>query len=137
MITKKDIIKHLTSNKKYYYYFIGFVFILAIIIGITISTSLPKNTKRKTIPNSIKSIDAHRISPCPDNWNSDIAGNCYNIHGLGSCTNDKGTKIKKFNVNNYLNAYDPSIQNNLFNLKKKCKWAKSCNLTWDIVDSLC
>ena len=29
------------------------------------------------------------------------------------------------------------VANNNHNLKKKCEWAKSCGLTWDVVDKMC
>ena len=45
--------------------------------------------------------------------------------------------IDSFNFNTELQTNDQGISNNMFNLKKKCKWAKKCNVTWDIVDTLC
>ena len=32
---------------------------------------------------------------------------------------------------------NPTVANNKHNLKRKCEWAKSCDLTWDVVDKLC
>ena len=92
-------------------------------------------------------------------------GICNNTHNLGTCKDENGTTIQKLNFNEYLNtlwgsfkgavssttaassatsstttipsAGEPSVNNNLFNLKNKCKWAKKCKVTWDIVDSLC
>jgi uncharacterized protein YueI len=32
---------------------------------------------------------------------------------------------------------NPDIVNNKHNLIKKCEWAKSCGVTWDVVDKLC
>ena len=32
---------------------------------------------------------------------------------------------------------NPDIANNNHNLTKKCEWAKSCGVTWDVVDKLC
>jgi hypothetical protein len=143
MINKKTIIKHLTSNKKYYYYFGIIFFILSLIIVIRVYVSIPIKTRKKLIPITIKDVDVTKIHDCPDYWDLDFTdgklnhGICNNTHNLGSCKDENGTTIQKMNFNTYLNTPEPSVNNSLFNLKEKCKWAKNCKVTWDIVDSLC
>ena len=150
MINKKTIIKHLTSNKKYYYYFGIIFFILSLIIVIRVYVSIPIKTRQKLIPNTIKDVDVTKIHDCPDYWDLDFyngvlnPGICNNTNNLGTWVemngaskNKKSNTIQKMNFNTYLNTPEPSVNNTLFNLKEKCKWAKQCNVTWDIVDSLC
>ena len=106
----QTVIKHLQSNKKYYYYFAIVFLIMGAIILIRVYATLPAKIKNKTIPITIKDINVNNIHDCPDYWELDYSNN--------------GT----------LNT---GICNNVRKLKKKCKWAKKCNLTWNIVDSIC
>ena len=110
----------------------------------TLSQMTNAEIKELQIINPIKYRDVNKMSDCPDYWELDYSNNgtlnkgiCNNVHHLGSCKNDNGDIIDKMDFNTYLNTPEYSIHNNLHNLKKKCKWAKSCNLTWNSVDSIC
>ena len=136
MSTIKNIIKHVRT-KKTIYFIIGLFIVLRILFAIRVYFTIPKKKRNKIIPISIKDIDVHKISNCPDYWDIDFtngqlnSGICNNTNHLGTCN------ISQMDFNAYLNTSEPGKHNNLFNLKKKCKWAKKCNLTWDILDTLC
>ena len=138
----KNIVMYVKNNK-YIRYII--LFILIISIGIIIYTyiSTPKNIKNYRKIVDIKDIDIKKINKCPDYWDVDKVDNvintevCNNTHNLGVCKDENGDKIKNIDFNTYLDTSDPAINNNPFNLKKKCQWAKKCRVTWDILDSIC
>ena len=56
---------------------------------------------------------------CPDYWIVDPSGNCVNKQGLGK---DSCPRTMDFSGAEYKG--DPGLQ-------AKCKWARSCDLTWD------
>ena len=58
------------------------------------------------------------ISHCPDYWKDMGNGKCRNINNLGNCQK----KMVGFKKNNN---------------KKKCRWAKRCNVSWEGIDNLC
>ena len=72
----------------------------------------------------------------------DIANNTYN--NQWSFIIKKTTKnnpiITNINLNDVLGLdieKNNDVANNKHNLHKKCAWAKTCDVTWDVVDKLC
>ena len=61
-------------------------------------------------------------SECPDYWTVAEDGKCVNIHGLGECKDGEKPFDMDFNTKEWTDADG---------LRKKCQWAKDCNLTWD------
>ena len=61
------------------------------------------------------------IAQCPDYWKVEDNNTCTNVHNLGrgdgGCSNSMD-----FTTEEYAGADG---------LRKKCEWAKSCDLTWD------
>jgi hypothetical protein len=85
--------------------------IIIFIITISIIAIMLNNMKNNA-------IYPPEIGDCPDYWVKQSNGECYNqIQGLGNCNGP-------INFNN-----EPYIGTN--GNKKKCEWAKGCNLVWD------
>ncbi len=74
------------------------------------------------------------IAPCPDYWIHEGNNKCKNQFNLGTCPKDPKTSMAMiqgsvdFNGNMY-KGKDGDIA--------KCKWAKTCNTTWEGIDNLC
>jgi len=67
-------------------------------------------------------------SPCPDYW-TDLGGKiCKNDKLLGKCNMGVGSANEK--------SMDGDITTVAGRLKL-CDWAKSCNISWEGIDSLC
>ena len=66
---------------------------------------------------------------CPDYWESIGKNQCKNVNGLGSCSNTEGANIMDFGVDVFTNTNTGDYS--------KCKWAKSCNVSWGNIDRLC
>ena len=60
-------------------------------------------------------------SECPDYWVVNADGTCTNKQNLGTCT-DGSQHTMDFTTDEW---------SGVDGLKKKCKWAKECNITWD------
>jgi uncharacterized protein YxeA len=59
------------------------------------------------------------IAQCPDYWKAEDNNTCTNIHSLGKkdCSNNMDFTTADYSGSD--------------GLKKKCEWAKGCDLTWD------
>jgi len=68
-------------------------------------------------------------SVCPDYWDTLSNNKCQNSKYLGKCSNQQGNNVMDFSGVVFTN-------NNTGNYAK-CKWAKSCNITWSNIDRLC
>lgn len=70
------------------------------------------------------------LAQCPDYWKAEDNNTCTNVHNLGksdgSCKNNMD-----FTTDDFMGSDG---------LKKKCDWARGCDLTWDGItnnDSVC
>jgi len=85
------------------------------------------------------------ITECPDYWLSVGKHKCKNVYNLGKCPTKHGEQELQgeFDFRSHLNisSNDTAELNKLMYttdaLKKKCKWAKSCDASWEGVDDLC
>ena len=68
-------------------------------------------------------------STCPDYWESIGNNQCKNVNGLGSCSKTEGANTMDFGGEVFTNTNTGDYA--------KCKWAKSCNVTWGNIDRLC
>lgn len=66
---------------------------------------------------------------CPDYWDSIGNGKCQNTNSLGSCSNTPGANIVDFSGEIFKNLNTGNYS--------KCKFAKSCNVSWSNIDRLC
>ena len=66
---------------------------------------------------------------CPDYWDSIGNGQCQNVNGLGTCSRTDGANIVPFDSEIFTNTNTGNYA--------KCKWAKSCNVSWSNIDRLC
>jgi len=60
-------------------------------------------------------------SECPDYWIVNADGTCTNKQNLGTCA-DGSQHTMNFTTDQWTGPGG---------LKKKCDWAKNCNITWD------
>jgi len=70
-------------------------------------------------------------SKCPDYWEVDGIDKCRNIHNIGICKKDDGTKD-----GNIMDFGDPIFQGKKGQMYK-CSWAKKCKAPWEGIDQLC
>ena len=70
-------------------------------------------------------------SKCPDYWEVDDDNKCRNIHNIGICKKDDGTKD-----GNVMDFNDPMFEG-AKGKHYKCSWAKKCFAPWEGVDLLC
>ena len=68
-------------------------------------------------------------STCPDYWESIGNGQCKNVNALGSCSKTEGSNVIDFGGEVFTNKNTGDYA--------KCKWAKSCNVSWGNIDRLC
>ena len=68
-------------------------------------------------------------STCPDYWDSIGSGKCQNTNSLGSCSNTEGANVMDFSGEVFTNKNTGDYA--------KCKWAKSCNVSWGHIDRGC
>ena len=66
---------------------------------------------------------------CPDYWDSIGNGKCQNTNSLGSCSNTEGANVMDFSGEVFTNKNTGDYA--------KCKWAKSCNVSWGHIDRGC
>lgn len=67
------------------------------------------------------------VSKCPDLWEIIDDKTCKNINKLGLCSVGS-SNIMKFN--------DP-VYNGDKEIFHKCKWANTCNVSWQGIDNKC
>ena len=70
-------------------------------------------------------------SKCPDYWEVEGDGKCRNIHNIGICKKDDGTKD-----GNVMDFSDPLFQGSK-GQHFRCSWAKKCYAPWEGIDQLC
>ena len=83
----------------------------------------------KNLKNSIMPTATIPIAQCPDYWDSIGDKKCQNSKSLGSCSVTPGANIMDFSGEIFTNANTGNYA--------KCKWAKSCNVSWGGIDRLC
>ena len=96
--------------------------ILLIIILVVIGVTLSKTNEKENWPPI--------VGECPDFW-VDMSGNgeaCFNTHSLGKCNipSEENPNTKNFNQSPFTGSNGNCA---------KFNWARSCNVTWDGVNS--
>ena len=125
---KMNSVKSPISNKNFY---IAIAIIsLIIIMGFGINIYV-KYKKYKELEDN--TVFPPWPSKCPDYWNNLGDNECENTYKLGKCkTTDNSTM--KFTGMPWENS---NKEENIKGRYYKCNWAKSCNIPWEGIDSLC
>ena len=91
--------------------------VLGVIAG-SVAYSIQAKKRRKAGPRNVNS--------CPDYWVKTKNGNCKNQFNIGLCLLPQGE----------INFNEPRYQGE--NGKyEKCRWARTCEASWEGVDNLC
>jgi hypothetical protein len=102
------------------YIFGGFLFLFIII-----------HYYRQYTSNATKEQDKlTRIqTECPDFWVVEESNKCRNTHKLGKCLTRDNGGLMDFNTDYFQNKDSGNYA--------KCRWAKTCNVSWDGIDHIC
>jgi hypothetical protein len=102
------------------YIFGGFLFLFIIIHYYRQFTSISNKEKESST----------RLTPeCPDFWVVEESNKCRNTHKLGKCLTKDNGGLMDFNTDYFLNKSSGNYA--------KCRWAKTCNVSWDGIDHIC
>lgn len=73
------------------------------------------------------------ISACPDYWVHEGDNKCKNPFGVGQCPKGQDGEA----VVGGTQDFSSNLYQGLDGKFEKCKWAKTCNTSWEGIDNLC